>query len=184
MLYKIDAASALLLHFREHLDLKSEAPSNSYCWMQIELDEINRRLLASLCVLIARQAGNIPYGFTYNGRYFERTGNYVPQGMGHGLTCATFVMAIFDTYSIPLLHTSRWPPADLDDQLWQTKMVGRVKGKSGAIVADATAKYIGQPRFKPQHVAAGAVDPKRPLTHSDAVKLGERIMRELKRAEK
>lgn len=184
MLHKIDTASALLLHFREHLDLKNETPSDSYCWMQIELEEINRRLLASLCVLIARQSSNIPYGFTYNGRYFDRTGNYIPQGMGHGLTCATFVMAIFNTYNIPLLQTSEWLPADLEDQLWQTKMVGRVNLKSGVTVADATAKYIGQPRFKPEHVAAGAVTTKRPLTRAAALKLSERILKDLKRAGK
>jgi hypothetical protein len=152
--------------------------------MQIDLDEINRRLLASLCSLIAKGSTKVPYGFTYNGRYFERSGSYIAHDLGRGLTCATFVLAVFETYSIPVLLTSEWLPVDFEDQLWQTKMVAIVQKRSGKDVADATAKYIGHPRFKPEHVAAGAVDARRPLGRAAAVQLGERILRELKRARK
>jgi hypothetical protein len=182
MLYKIDVAAALNLNLREHLDLRNEPPTDHYGWMQIELDEINRRLLSALCALIASKSRTIPYGFTYNGLYFTHAGDYVSRDLGHGLTCATFVMAIFETYSIPVLKTQEWTAADLEDQGWQTQMVRSIEQRRGAMIAGAIAQHIGHPRYKPEHVAAGAVDSKRPLGPSQANKIGNRIMRDLEQA--
>jgi hypothetical protein len=179
MLYKIGAGEALNLNLREHLELKNEKPTDSYCWMQIQLDEINRRLLASLCALIGRKSQPIPYGFTYNGLYLTQAGDYLPRDMGHGLTCATFVMALFETYSIPVLVTNEWGPADLQDQGWQTGMVQQISMRRGEFIAGAIRQFVGHPRYKPEHVAAGAVDQGRPLGLSDATKMGNRILRDL-----
>lgn len=179
MLYKIGAANALNLNLRDHLDLRNEPPSASYCWMQIQLDEINRRLLASLCALIAKKSQAIPYGFSYNGLYFSQSGDYLPRDLGHGLTCATFVMALFETYSIPVLTENEWTAADLEDQGWQAQRVQQISLGRGPFLAGAIGKYVGHPRYKPEHVAAGAVDKHRPLGLSDATKLGTRILRDL-----
>jgi hypothetical protein len=184
MLYKIDAGNALNLNLHDHLDLRNEAPTASYGWMQVQLDDINRRLLAALCALIARKSLSVPYGFTYNGLYFTHIGDYIPRNLGHGLTCATFVMAIFATYSIPVLKNQEWKLADLEDQGWQTLRVNQISINRGAMMAAAIAQHVGQPRYKPEHVAAGAIDEKRPLGRVQAVKMGKRIMRELARAGK
>jgi hypothetical protein len=184
MLYKIDAEAPLNLNLRDHLDLRNEPPSDSYGWMQVQLDEINRRLLSALCALIASKCLSIPYGFTYNGLYFTHSGDYVARDLGHGLTCATFVMAIFETYSIPILKTQEWTLADLEDQGWQTLRANQIRIQRGAIIADAIAQHVGQPRYRPEHVAAGAVNEKRPLGRSQAVRIGKRIMRELAQARK
>jgi hypothetical protein len=179
MLYKIGSAAALNLSLREHLDLRNEPPTASYCWMQIQLDEINRRLLASLCSVIASKSKSIPYGFTYNGQYFTLAGDYLPRDLGHGLTCATFVMALFETYSIPVLIQSEWGPAEYEDQVWQSQMVQQIAFRKGDFFASAVGKFVGHPRYKPEHVAAGAIDQQRPLGLTAAQKLGKRIMRDL-----
>jgi len=184
LLYKVGSAAALNLNLREHLDLRNEPPTDHYCWIQIDLDEINRRLLASLCALIATKSKGVPYGFTYNGLYFKQSGDYVPRDLGHGLTCATFIMAIFETYSVPVLVTSAWTTADLEDQGWQTQMVRDIAGKRGDFIAGAIAQHIGHPRFKPEHVTAGVVDAGRPLGREAAIRIGGRIMRDLRRLTK
>jgi len=181
MLYRIGAASSCVLSLRDHLDLRNEPPSDGYCWMQIQLDEINRRLLASLCAVIARKSQAVPYGFSYNGVYFSQTGDYLPRDLGHGLTCATFVIALFETYSIPVLLKSEWGPADLEDQGWQSRRVQQIGMNRGKFIADAIREYVGHPRYKPEHVAVGAVDQNRPLGLTKATKMGKRILRDLGR---
>jgi hypothetical protein len=179
LLYKVGSAATLNLNLREHLDLRNEPPTDNYCWIQIDLDEINRRLLASLCALIAAKSKHVPYGFTYNGLYFTQGGDYLPRDIGHGLTCATFVMALFETYSIPVLMTNQWLPADLQDQGWQASMVREISMRRGEFMASAIERFVGHPRYKPEHVAAGAVDRGRPLGLSEATKMGKRILRDL-----
>jgi hypothetical protein len=179
VLYKIGSASAVNLNLRDHLDLRDEAPTDAYCWMQIRLDEINRRLLASLCKLIASKSKTVPYGFTYNGQYFTKAGEYVHHDAGHGLTCATFVMALFATYSIPVLQTSQWPASDFQDQTWQARRVAEIERGRGGFLASAIGRFVGHPRYAPEQVAAGAVDSGRPRAFDHAQKLGSRILRDL-----
>jgi hypothetical protein len=182
IIYHIPPDAPLNLNLREHLDLRNEPPTENYCWAQIELHEINRRVLATFCALIAKKCKNVPYGFTYNGLYFSPTGDYIPRDLGHGLTCATFVMAMFETQSLRVLKADEWPTADLEDSGWQTRMATQIGYQRGGIIGSAIAKYVGHPRFKPEQVAAGAIDRSRPLGREAATRLGRRIMRDLHQA--
>jgi hypothetical protein len=144
----------------------------------VELDEINRRTVVGLCRLIAGRSTKIPFGFTYNGVYFTGAGDYISHGAGHGLTCATFVMAVFATYNIPILKIDEWPKRP-DDPGWQLGQVGHLQRRHGPFVADAAAQFIGEPRYRPEEVAAGTISREKPLTFAKAVALGRRISRDL-----
>jgi hypothetical protein len=181
LLYKIEDEVALLLNLRHHLDLRNETPSENYRWLQLDLDEINRRNLVALCRLIANKCKNIPFGFTYNGVYFTHSGDYVSRDLGHGLTCATFVMAVFATYSIPVLKFEEWYPRP-GESFWQTGQVRVIGARFGQFIAGAVAEHIGNPRFLPEEVAAGAVSADRPLGLREAEALGRRIKRDLLRS--
>jgi hypothetical protein len=177
LLYKIDDGAALMLHLRWHFDVKNEAPKDEYRWIQIDIDEINRRTLAGLCRLIANRADKIPYGLNYNGLYFSATGEYLTHALGEGLTCATFVMAVFATYKIPILKLAEWGIRP-DDIAWQFGQVRRMQ-QTFPLVAAAMGNFVGQPRFRPPEVSAGAISAKRPLGSKDAERLGRRIVADL-----
>lgn len=179
LLHKVEDESAWVLNLRHFGDLRNEPPTNSYRWVQVELDEINRRALVALCRLLAKKLPSIPFGFTFNRRYISQAGEYITGEFGDGLTCATFVMAVFDTYHIPLLRTPEWPAASLQDQGWQGLQVQWVQLNRGPFVAEGVKQHIGAPRYKPEHVTAGAVSAGRPLGLARANKLGARIVREL-----
>jgi len=181
LLYKLEAKDTQLLNLRHHLDLKNELPSDQYRWLQVNLDEINRRTLVALCRLIANKSKNIPFGFTYTGVYFTHSGDYISQDFGHGLTCATFVMAVFATYSIPILRIEEWQRRP-NDLIWQTGQVNIIEARYGSFVAAAIADHIGNPRFLPEEVAAGSVSANRPLGFNEAEPLGRRIRRDLIRS--
>ena len=154
LLYKTDDSSTQLLHLRWHFDVKNEVPSGEYRWMQVDLDEINRRNLVGLCRLIASRADKIPYGLNYNGLYFSAGGEFLGRAPGEGLTCATFVMAVFATYRIPLLKLTEWGSRS-EDVGWQFGQVQRMQ-RGFPLVATAMGSFVGQPRFRPPEVAAGA----------------------------
>lgn len=182
LLYRVDNQAASVLHLRHHFDLKNEAPSPEFRWIQIDLDEINRRLLVGLCRAIAARAKNVAFGFTYaDTLYFTESGEYIDQPVGHGLTCATFVMAVFARFKIPLLILVDWPKRP-DDPVWQQWQVRYLQQQFGRLLADAVAAHIGEPRYRPEEVSAGAVNSNRPLNFTKAKRLGERIKRDLVRS--
>jgi hypothetical protein len=179
LLHKVEDESAWVLNLRHFGDLRNEPPTNSYRWVQVELDEINRRALVALCRLLAKKLPSIPFGFTFNRNYINQAGEYITGEFGDGLTCATFVMAVFDTYHIPLLRMQEWPAASLQDQGWQAFQVQQVQLNRGPFVAEGVKRHIGAPRYKPEHVTAGTVSANRPLGFAQADRLGARIVREL-----
>jgi hypothetical protein len=64
--------------------------------------------------------------------------------------------------------------------VWQIRQVGQIQVTRGPFVAEAIARHIGAPRYRPEHVtAAAAISNSRPLGFKDAEKLGKRIVREL-----
>ena len=78
------------------------------------------------------------------------------------------------------MRIEEWPPASRQDQLWQGGQVGQVRFARGPIVAEAVARHIGAPRFRPEHVTAAAANSgKRPLGIGEAETLGRRIVAEL-----
>jgi hypothetical protein len=179
LLHRVENESAYVLNLRHFGDLRNEPPTDSYRWVQVELDEINRRALVALCHLLAKKLPSIPFGFTFNRNYINQAGEYITGEFGDGLTCATFVMAVFDTYHIPLLRTQEWPAASLQDQGWQAFQVNEVQLKRGPFVAEGVKRHIGAPRYRPEHVTAGAASANRPLGFAQANKLGARIVKEL-----
>ena len=178
LLYRPDAMPSLLLHLRTHFDLRNEEPTAEYRWLQVDLDELNRRAIVGLCELIATSQSKVPYGFSYNGQYFEPTGNFIEPGFGNGLTCATFVMAVFRTVKIEILKTEEWTTRP-EDITWQRALTAHLRKEWGPFLADGVEKHIGDPRFRPDEVAAGATIDARPLSLEDASNMGQAIRRQL-----
>ena len=179
LLHKVENESAWLLNLRHFSDLKNEPPSDSYRWAQVEMDEINRRALVALCRLLAKKLPSIPFGFTFDRSYISKTGDYIFGELGDGLTCATFVMAVFEAYHFPVLKKDEWPAASPADSAWQQFQVQVLLANRGPFVAEAVKQHIGAPRYMPEQVMAGAASAKRPLGLAEATKLGAQIVRDL-----
>ena len=180
LLYKTDDEPPYVLNLRQYGDLRNEEPNESYRWVQVDLDDINRRLLVALCRSLARKPPSLPFGFTFNRQYISQAGEYIFGEFGDGLTCATFVMAVFKTYEIPLLKVEEWPPSSGDDMRWQVGQVAALQVRPGPYVAQAIARHIGASRYRPEHVtAAAATSANRPLGFRQAERMGNRIVREL-----
>jgi hypothetical protein len=186
ILYRPDDNEPNLLHLAWHHDLRDARglPAN-YAWSACRgFDEDEGRDLASwLRKIYQANLRRIPYGFNYwPGACFEEDGTFRPSREGHGLTCATFVMALFEAKRYLIMDTASWV-ARAEDAGFFTELYENLKDAPGITAEhlDAQAGAIGAAvRFRPLEVAASAaVYENEPVTFDEAVPVAERFLQNL-----
>lgn len=153
------AGEIRFLHLAWHGDLRDEpAPFDDCIWVEPDLHPVRARQLAARCRQIARANGRyVPYGFSPpTARFDEMTGRFLFGPTSTGLTCASFVLAVFDYARVPLVSYASWEPRP-DDALWQQGVVEllRQHGAPEGHVAAVTAE-LGAVRYRPEEVAGAA----------------------------
>ncbi|WP_193366907.1 hypothetical protein [Pelagibius marinus] len=146
---------AKFLHLLDHLTLRTGVLGDDKFWIKLGITPSQMRQLAAFCAFVsARNSDGIPYSIFYDQKrvYFSDTGDYIGSDLGEGLTCATFVMAIFETLKIPLLDTGLWP-ADATDEDWQTWMITEMARRSvDQPHVQKMLSHIGAARYRPADV--------------------------------
>lgn len=118
---------------------------------------------------------SIPYGFAFDEHCFGDDGQYRPMAVGKGLTCATFIIAVFHSAGLPILRTDTWR-ARPEDAQWQSAILRILEGWATAEHVAAADSYIGHFRYRPQEVAAAAMQAPPPLTFDDCLPLAAEIL--------
>ncbi len=149
-----------MLHLAWHCVLRNDQPEPQYLCVSLGFDERRLRQLATMCrrIFYKNQQSGVPYGFAPPKDSFDvATGAYLLQESQVGLTCASFVLAVFHAVGLQLADYSSWPtdrPGDRDWQSWVVKMLER--DPENAAHAKCIMRDIGSVRFYPQEVAACA----------------------------
>jgi hypothetical protein len=164
--YAGSSASLKMLHLAFHNRLANDEPdAKRFCWAECNgLDEEERLQMAIFCESISRVNGNrIPYGITFDpDHYFETSGGFLPSKRSFGLTCATFVIAIFHHFAFKIIDLCSWQPRD-DDQTWQESILNDLEQNKVKLEVDddyirRQRESIGLAcRYKPEEVAACAI---------------------------
>lgn len=171
-------------HLGWHLSLRNEPARIGQFVVKTSIGIRAQVQLAAYCRLIWRMNGerSIPYGFGSPQGVLNDAGVYIPGEEGDGLTCATFVLAVFDAKRIPLVQYLTWPSDRPDDHEWQEMIVEKLAAPSAGASADhieVARSGIGNIRYRPEEVAA-AVTVAPPHAHFDAVRpIAEKILEEL-----
>lgn len=167
------------LHLEWHLRLSTDEPTESYLCIEPRINQ--RRLLnvAAFSRRVIKQSINdkIPYGFSFPTDCFdEQTGCCLLQSNGQGLTCASFVLAIFHSLQLPLVQYETWVEGREKDRDWQEFIVQQLEehGASEEHV-NAIRKDIGIVRFRPEDVAGAVVCETLPAHFETASQNGEKI---------
>ncbi|WP_343565498.1 hypothetical protein [Kiloniella sp. b19] len=196
ILYKIDDKEARVSHLAWHMELKDEdvkefllkASEKSTCvWFQSGLEDHERRLVSIALAGMAErgQLPGIPYSTLYSGKYFEEgTLQYVRDEVGAGLTCATFVMQVFESLGYPVVDVESWldRPEDIDWQRMILEMLEHWGVKNGVSIEEHVKAIREQPascRFRPEEVAYCTTRDEIPVTYQEAEPAGRRIVEEL-----
>ncbi|MEQ8455545.1 MAG: hypothetical protein RLO52_19540 [Sandaracinaceae bacterium] len=148
------------------------------------LDESLLNFLGALCREIRDGAPELPYGFG-NGSFDRVNGTYVQAGAPRGLTCATFVLALFAAYEIDVVDLEEWPPRR-EDAEWQRSILCTLKAQfpgasDRAYFAHIEADIGNCVRVRPEEVAGAASRDTFPADFATAEALGRQAAAELTR---
>ncbi len=156
-----------LLHLAFHHDLRNErwdgvGAQYNYWWFATDLSPEAQAAVAAACELIVERylhkvpAHRIPYGVLYRGASFDPGSGELDLCGANGLTCATFVFAMFASCGIRLVDIDVWPHRD-EDARWHASVVSllRTRGADPEHVA-AVETEPRCARYRPEEVAAVA----------------------------
>lgn len=150
-----------LLHLAWHHDLRNHPPGLSYCWVEPNVPPPRMRQVAAICRKVWRANDQaLPYAFSEPSDCFDtHSGAFLLGPSRHGLTCASFVLAIFETAGLPLVRYDTWPSERPGDREWQEWVISQLANSKPPAEPEhmmAITSEIGSVRFRPEDVAAAA----------------------------
>lgn len=160
-----DSSPTLMLHLAWHQDVRNHEPGNDYLWIAPAIPARRLRQVAARCRQLWRaNRRGIPYAFSPpNACFDERTGEYLFGPTQHGLTCASFVLAVFQVAGLRLVDEDSWPTSRAGDREWQESILGALENSSPPASQEhleAVRSELGSVRIRPEEVAgSGTVSP-------------------------
>jgi hypothetical protein len=141
-------------------------------------DQPKQATVAALCRRISKlyAQDRFPYGFSSPKGFLDAGGYRVEGDENYGLTCAAFVLAIFDAADARLIDYESWPlplEHDIDFQEWASACIQ--KRTPDPKEAVKRAKGIGNRRFTPMQVTAAAAANYVPVQHNDIKPLEQEV---------
>jgi hypothetical protein len=132
----------------------------------------------ALCDLVKDRYpdGRLAFAVRYQREEFDRaTGEYL-SAAGRGLTCATFVLALFQSIGIGLLALETWRVRE-EDIRWHLEIIVPQLESTSADPAhvDEVRRQSPCARFRPQEVVAAMTTDLLPVTFDYAEPVGEAI---------
>ena len=179
----VESETVHLLHFAWDRDLRCQTPQEDYLWVQPPLSPLRARQVAARCKQIKEaNTGTLPYAFSApNDCFDEATGAYLFGPKKRGLTCATFVLAVFHASGLPLVAYDTWPKSRAGDTDWKIHIIGmlRARGASVEHLAHLSAEFTTI-RYRPEDVAGAAACATIPAEFESVSIVAAQIIEQLK----
>jgi len=166
-----------VLHLAWHCQLRCDDGDEMQEWAFVPgvIDEIELQVLAGFCTTVKSLKPRIPYGFRYESSRFDDTGRFIPGGSDSGLTCSTFVMALFELAGIPLLGRGSWEERAEDKEAHLTLLAYLKQSNATEQHIKAVEAEVGCIRFRSEEVAGSSCVLHRPVEFEDGKIRGRRI---------
>lgn len=166
------------LAFHEDLRLEDNA-SKCILWVEARLEDEPAAVVAAQARRVYRrfQAGGVPYGFGPYTGYFGPNGEIRWTTPGNGLTCATFVLAVFDSAGVRLVMGETWPTDRPEDKQFQKEMIELIRNHASASEAHLKGMKadIGQVRFRVLEIAGAVSADAYPADFATSESLGRKL---------
>lgn len=182
ILHTRDLQPTEFLHLASHCDLRNSPSPPSYLklWAKPNIPDRRMRAVVAKCGQIARASSqnSVPYGFSSpEGALDPATGAFLISGSRYGLTCASFVLAVYDAVGVRLAEYSTWPADRAGDRDWQADVVRRLE-EAGACEPSHLARLkvdVGAVRYRPEEVVAATALAKPTCAFDAAASLGAEV---------
>jgi hypothetical protein len=181
VVYRVTENAAIkLLHLAWHHRLRSDNLSSAYkCWIRPAIADDRALAIAAYCRRIWKQneRNQVPYGFSHPNRFFDTSGNVIKGPAKIGLTCASFVLAVYKGAGVLLGSLDTWPSATSEDIERQRELLSKMSEDDSVDKEHLAAVQaeLGNTRYHPLDVAgAGTADPL-PSSYQHASRIGRDI---------
>jgi len=185
ILHRQEGKPPELLHLAWHYKLENESalPADFSIWVKLNIPSSRQCSIAALCRRIWKKQNQsgIPYAFSSPEKSINLpTGRYLLGPSRFGLTCASFVLAVFDSAAFPLAEYATWPSDRLEDRQWQEKIIESLKKGASQEHIQHVQDEIGTVRYRPEEVAASAAFVPPAAIFKDAQEVGVKIASKMK----
>lgn len=180
VVYRHHEATRILHHaFHQKMREQELYASDFRVWVDPELPPSRGRWIAAFCrrVWKTNRHRGIPYAFNNPDRCFDvERGTYLSGPQRHGLTCSTFVLAVFSAMRVHFIDYDADWPVRREDPVAQAELVELLK-KTGAdpTHVDTVSQQIGSVRYSPGDVAGAASVFPPPATFARAQEAAEAV---------
>jgi hypothetical protein len=184
ILHRTEKSEPTLLHLAWHCQLHDdeELPDYMTLWAAPNIKPKRLRSFAALCRRVWRKnaKGGVPYAFSSPGNAFDpTTGAFLVGPTCYGLTCATFVLALFHTAGLRLANYHTWTQDRQGDREWQESIVKSLEGRTTDEHIQHIRAETGAARFRPEEVAASVALMPPAVNFNSASALGQKIVEKL-----
>src|SRR5262249_17026282 len=96
---------------------------DDFLWVKVALEDYEVLQIAEFVEFVIRQHHRnqpAPYSFIYGRDAFDITGRLRP---GVGLTCATFIVGIFDHLNLYVVDLTSWRPRPRQDSAFRQRII-------------------------------------------------------------
>ena len=184
ILYK-DQGQCHLLHVPGDMTIQRVTPENRYIWISPTIHPSRIPLIAAYCRLIwnENEKNGVPYAFSDPRDSFDIvTGKFLGGENKVGLTCASFVLAVFYSTGFQLIDFDSWQKRD-DDKEAFIELADYIELNKDIYKLDdefikKMRSEVENFRYRPEEVAGAGMAFKldtKSIEFGDAVKYGEYI---------
>lgn len=161
VLWRGDDGALHRLHLAFDHDLRNDAPSDDADAAPSPLEPERLAQVAQMCrrVWKRHQTRGLRYGFRYDRSRFEASGELRLGADEHGLTCATFVLALYRSVGVELLRLDEWPVRADDTTRWDALLAVLEAANVDAAHIKALRGQTNARRYRPDEVTAGSSVP-------------------------
>ena len=138
----------------------------------------------AILVQDVNKATRVPYGFSVPDGFFDdKTGKILPGEDKVGLTCATFILAVFHMTGITLINYDSWKPRKADCKA-QVKLYGNLKKykdrlKIKQVELNNIRNQIKGIRYRPEEVIAASMTDSKINTMRQLEPLGREVVEQI-----
>lgn len=186
VLYRLwDNGPLFLLHLEMDRQLTNELFEGGYAWVVPELLPEEENDIAATCRILWKKlpaiSNSFRYGFPYDpDAYIDKVSGYPVSIIApHGLTCSTFVLAIFRSSNVRLVDMTDWKHRPEDEQ-WYRRLVAYMRSNG---VEEAHLRLIQGDvdalRVRPHEVAGACLEKDLPANFAQCQANGQRIWNDL-----
>ena len=167
------------LHLEWHHRLAfTEEPKEFTHWIKPNIHKTRQLMVSTKCRRIRKYLDKIPipYALLYDQTTFNQDGMLTLGEKEHGLTCATFVLAVFNSCGIKLIDTENWPSRK-EDTIWH-ELIIKVLNSSRSISQkhkENVANEKGCARFRPEEVGMSSTFAIQPGATEEIIEKGKML---------